>query len=140
MRAELSDLVHRYAVGVDARDWDAVEALFTDDAVLVVPEPPRTLDPATERTVREAMAALEDVVRTVHEIGAEVYDVAGDAATGRVTGSAHHLVERSGDLLDLTWRLRYADRFRRTSEGWRFTRRELTIDVVDVRSVQKVRR
>lgn len=139
MRAELSDLVHRYAVGVDARDWDAVEALFTDDAVLVVPEPPRTLEPATERTVGEAMAALAGVVRTVHEVGAEVYDVAGDVATGRITGAAHHVVERDGDLLDLVWRLRYADSYRRTADGWRFTRRELTIDVVEVRPVQKVR-
>jgi ketosteroid isomerase-like protein len=140
VRAELSDLVHRYAVGVDARDWEAVAALFTDDAVLVVPEPPRTLEPATERTVREAMVPLEDVVRTVHEIGAEVYDVAGDAATGRVTGTAHHVIERNGDLLDLTWRLRYADRYRRTPDGWRFARRELTIEVVEVRPVQKARR
>jgi ketosteroid isomerase-like protein len=140
VRQELSDLVHRYAVGVDARDWDAVAALFTDDAVLVVPEPPRTLEPATERTVREAMAALDGVVRTVHEVAAEVYDVAGDTATGRVTGAAHHLVERDSEPVDLCWRLRYADDYRRTPEGWRFTRRELTIDVVEVRPVQKVRR
>ncbi|GAB6986026.1 nuclear transport factor 2 family protein [Nocardioides pyridinolyticus] len=139
MRSELSDLVHRYAAFVDARRWDDVAALFTEDAVLVVPEPPRTLEPAVERDVREAMRALESTLRTVHEVLGEVYDETPDGARGVVRGVAHHLVERDGGPVDLAWRLRYDDAYRRTPAGWRFARRALTIDVVEVRRVQKVR-
>ena len=139
MRSELSDLVHRYATYVDARRWDDVADLFTEDAVLVVPEPPRTLEPAVERDVREAMRALESTLRTVHEVLGEVYDETPEGARGVVRGAAHHLVERDGGPVDLTWRLRYDDAYRRTPAGWRFARRALTIDVVEVGPVQKVR-
>ena len=36
-RLAISDLVHRYAVLVDAGEVDAVMELFTTDAVMVVP-------------------------------------------------------------------------------------------------------
>jgi ketosteroid isomerase-like protein len=140
VRDELSDLVHRYALHVDDRRWDAVAALFTDDAVLVVPEPPRTLEPAVSRGVSEAMAALAGALRTVHEVHGEVYEQTPDGARGVVRGTTHHLLERDGGTVDLTWRLRYDDAYRRTPAGWRFARRALTIDVVEVESVQKVRR
>lgn len=139
MRSELSDLVHRYAALVDARRWEDVAALFTEDAVLMVPEPPRTLEPAVPRDVREAMRALEGTLRTVHEVLGEVYDETPDGARGVVRGVAHHLVERDTGPVDLAWRLRYDDTYRRTPAGWRFARRALTIDVVEVRPVQKVR-
>jgi ketosteroid isomerase-like protein len=144
-RVALSDLVHRYASYVDARDFDRLVDLFTDDAVLVVPEPPRTLEPDIERhgrdDIRQAVEGVLRAVRTVHQIVGEVYDAgpSPDAAHGAITGVAHHLMERDGGHVDLSWSLRYADDYRRTPEGWRIARRVLTIDVVDVRPVQKVR-
>ncbi|RYJ04136.1 MAG: TIGR03619 family F420-dependent LLM class oxidoreductase, partial [Actinomycetales bacterium] len=144
MRDELSDLVHRYALLVDDRDWDGVAALFTEDGLLVSPEPPRTLAPDVERRgrddIRAAMSGLDRALRTVHEVFGEVYDETPDGARGVVRGAAHHLMERDGDTVDLTWRLRYDDAYRRTPAGWLFARRALTIDVVEVGPVQKVRR
>lgn len=144
MRAELSDLVHRYALHVDAREWDRVAELFTEDGVLVSPEPPRTLEPDVELRgrddIRAAMTGLTRAVRTVHEVTGEVYEETPDGARGVVRGVAHHLMERDSGLVDLLWRLRYDDAYRRTPAGWRFARRELTIDVVEVRPVEKVRR
>lgn len=63
-----------------------------------------------------------------------------DGARGVVRGAAHHLIERDGETVDLTWRPRYDDAYRRTPAGWRFARRALTIDVVEVGPVQRVRR
>src|SRR3546814_557137 len=61
-RAALSDLVHRYAAGVDDRDFDSVAALFTEDGILAAAAPPKHLDPVTEHVGRdgvlEAMQAL----------------------------------------------------------------------------------
>lgn len=145
VRLALSDLVHRYAAYVDARDAEGVAALFTEDAVLVVPEPPRTLEPDVERHgrdgVREALAALAGTVRTVHEVVGEVYDNAGpDRARGSVAGVAHHLLASGDQMTDLLWRLRYADEYERTPDGWRIARRALTIDVVESRPVATIRR
>ena len=44
-RHALSDLVHRYAAGVDDRRFDHVTGLFADDATLSLPDPPRVLEP-----------------------------------------------------------------------------------------------
>ena len=144
-RLALSDLVHRYAAYVDGRDLDRLSELFTDDAVLVVPEPPRTLEPDIERhgrhDIRQAMEGVRRAVRTIHQVTGEVYDAGSspDLAHGAITGVAHHLMERDGGYVDVSWSLRYADDYRRTPDGWRFARRALTIDVVEVRPVQQVR-
>src|SRR5690606_32219407 len=44
-RVELADLVARYALHVDRRDLAALAGLFTDDAVLVLPDPPERMGP-----------------------------------------------------------------------------------------------
>ena len=36
----------------------------------------------------------------------------------------------------MVWNLRYSDEYRRGDSGWQFARRELTIDIVDVRTVR----
>ena len=42
-RAALSDVVHRYAAGVDDRQFDSVAKLFTVTAELTLPDPPAAL-------------------------------------------------------------------------------------------------
>jgi ketosteroid isomerase-like protein len=124
------DLAHRYAAAVDDRDVDAVAALFTDDGVLAVARPPKHLDPVVEHVgpagVREAMAALSVVPRTFHEVVGAVYD----GTTGRIACVAHHVVERDGVVTDVVWHLRYRDSYVETTDGWRFARREVHVDLV----------
>ncbi|MBS9533112.1 hypothetical protein KIH27_05850 [Mycobacterium sp. M1] len=52
---------------------------------------------------------------------------------------AHHWTERDGQIIDLIWYLRYADRYERTGTGWRFARRALTIDAIESRPARAVR-
>jgi ketosteroid isomerase-like protein len=143
-RLALADLVHRYAAYVDAGDVADVVALFTQDAVMVVPEPPERLGPVVEHhrdRIPDAMAALASITRTVHEIVGEVYDATADPdrAGGLVKGVAHHVMVGADGPSDVVWRLRYADDYRRTPDGWRFARRELTIDMIETRPVTNVR-
>jgi ketosteroid isomerase-like protein len=143
-RLALADLVHRYAAYVDAGAVDDVQALFTEDAVMMVPEPPDRLGPVVEHhrgRIPDAMAALARMTRTVHEIVGEVYDATADPdrASGAVKGVAHHVLAGDTGTQDVVWRLRYADDYRRTDEGWRFVRRELTIDLIEARDVARVR-
>ncbi len=76
-RATLSDVVHRYAAGVDDRQFDAVVALFTETAELILPDPPTSLEPVHRHRGRTeisaAIAGVATVTRTEHAIVGEVY-------------------------------------------------------------------
>lgn len=136
MRAELSDLVHRYAALVDDRDFASAAGLFTEDGVLVRPDPPDVLDPVEELCGRAAielgLRALEGVALTVHAIVGEVYD----GATGRIVCVAHHLLDGRTDLV---WHLRYRDTYTPEQDRWRIARRELSIDLIETRVVKRAR-
>lgn len=145
-RLDLTDLVHRYAVLVDGHDAAGVAALFTEDGVLHSPEPPRSLDPVVEHVgragVRAAIAPIVSLEASVHAITGLVLDPAGepDAAIGRVTCLAHHLRRRDDDSLqDVVWAVRYLDDYRRTDEGWRFSRRRATVTFLAAEPVRAVR-
>jgi hypothetical protein len=134
----MRELAHRYAAAVDDRDFAAVAGLFAPDGVLVVPRPPRYLDPVVEHVgpagVLEAMAALAGVPRTFHAVVGAVYD----GTRGRVAGVAHHVLP--GDpVIDLVWHLRYLDDYVETPDGWRFARREVHVDLVERRPLESAR-
>jgi hypothetical protein len=136
VRAELSDLVHRYAALVDDRDFAAAAALFTPHGVLVRPEPPDVLDPVEEvkgrPAIEQALRTLEGVGLTIHAIGGEVYD----GPTGRIVCVAHHLLDPRTDLV---WHLRYRDRYEQDGDRWLIGRRELSIDLIETRAVKRSR-
>ena len=111
-RLELSDLVHRYAAGVDDRRFDDVVDLFTGDATLTVPDPPRTLEPAVAHhgpaEIGQAVASVAQTERTIHAILSEIYTAATQSvqARGRVTCIAHHFTRRDQriEVGRVTWR------------------------------------
>ena len=140
-RVELLDLVSRYALYADRRDLAGVAGLFTEDAVLVLPDPPGELGPVRTFTGRdsivEALSTLNDVPVTSHEIVGQVFEA---DATGHVACVAHHLTEREpGRISDLAWHMRYTDAYRREDGGWRFARRALRIDFIETRPVRRRR-
>jgi SnoaL-like domain len=146
-RAALSDLVHRYAAGVDDRQFDSAAALFTPTAELVVPDPPTTLLPTQahrgQRAIAAAVAAVAQTLRTEHAIVGEVYEAAAHGphpatAHGRIACIAHHWNERKGELVDVAWHLRYDDDYELTDAGWRVGRRALTINAIETRPVRRV--
>jgi len=130
MTWELSQLVHRYAASVD--DGSGVGALFTEDGALVVPEPPG-LDPTVEHRGRDAIqAATTGLPPTFHAIVGEVYD----GSAGRISCVAHHVIAPEKDLV---WHLRYADAYQQVDGVWLIARRELSIDLVEVRPLTRAR-
>ncbi|MGH3960397.1 nuclear transport factor 2 family protein [Mycobacterium sp.] len=144
-RAALTDLVHRYAAGMDDRQFDEVAKLFTDTAELVVPDPPAELAPVHrhrgQAAIGAAIAAVATTVRTEHAIVGEVYDDGAQpgCARGRIACVAHHWVQRGEALTDLVWHLRYDDEYQRTEAGWRIGRRILTINAIEHRPVRRLR-
>jgi 3-phenylpropionate/cinnamic acid dioxygenase small subunit len=143
-RAALSDLVHRYAAGVDDRQFAAVTTLFTADAELIVPEPPAALEPIHshrgQQAITAAVAAVTQTIRTEHAIVGEVYDddPGHGGARGRIACVAHHWSQRAEELVDVVWHLRYDDEYELTDSGWRISRRALTINAIETRPVRRV--
>jgi 3-phenylpropionate/cinnamic acid dioxygenase small subunit len=144
-QAALRDVVHRYAAGVDDRQFDAVVALFTPTAELVLPEPPGGLDPVHRHrglaAIAVAIGAVAATIRTEHAIVGEVYDAGPqpDVAHGRIACIAHHWNKREDQFTDAVWHLRYDDEYRRTDAGWRIARRRLTINAIETRPVRRLR-
>jgi SnoaL-like domain len=144
-RAALTDLVHRYAAGVDDRQFDTVAELFTDTAELMLPERPAALDPVHRHcghaAIRTAIAAVAATIRTEHAIVGEVFDAGPqpDSARGRIACVAHHWSHNGDHLTDVVWHLRYDDEYRLTDAGWRIARRALTINAIETRPMRRVR-
>jgi hypothetical protein len=132
---ELSQLVHRYALTVD--EGGDVAALFTDDGVLVSPDPPKVLVPTVEHVGHDAItAAMADLPKTFHAVVGEVYSVDAAGATGRIACVAHHVIAPDTDLV---WHLRYADDYRQVDGRWLIARRELTVELIETRPLKRVR-
>lgn len=127
----LHDLVHRYAAYVDDRELDRAAALFALDGVLV----PAGREPAVGRpAVRAALAVLDRVGVTAHQVGGIVLDRTGPhVAAGRVTAVAHHV---DGGT-DHVWHLVYRDDYRRIDGRWHFARRALEVVFTEERTVQR---
>jgi 3-phenylpropionate/cinnamic acid dioxygenase small subunit len=146
VRAALSDLVHRYAAGVDDRQFDMVTELFTPDAELILPDPPASLEPVRQwrghAEIGAAVAAVASTIRTQHAVVGEVYDAdpGSGVARGRIACVAHHWLRHKEQTRNVTWHLRYQDEYQRSPDaGWRILRRALTIDAIDTRPVRQVR-
>jgi hypothetical protein len=144
-RLALTDLVHRYAAGVDDRRFGDVVELFTDAAELKVPDPPHSLEPVRDHSghagVREALSSLAAVARTEHAIVGEVYSGGPGTANayGRIACIAHHWSYQREQVTDLVWHLRYDDEYQLSDAGWRIRSRALTINAVETRPVRRLR-
>ncbi|MET3960268.1 hypothetical protein ABIE44_000202 [Marmoricola sp. OAE513] len=140
-RLDLVELTARYAAAADSRDWDGVAEQFTLGGVLVTPDPPHSMEPVVDRAgrdaIRETVSRIGRFARTVHHLTGSVWQADGDGASGRTTAIAHH-VEAGPEPLTWVWHLVYDDRCARTDDGWRFTRRSLTLVLVESRPVFKV--
>ncbi|HET6817660.1 MAG TPA: nuclear transport factor 2 family protein [Mycobacteriales bacterium] len=130
-RRELHDLVERYAQAVDRADGKAVAELFADDGVLALWMDPSSDEQTGERVGHEQIATVGDglsrYVATHHTISSHTSVVDGMHANGETLCTAHHVVEANGKRTDKVLYLRYLDTFTRTTDGWRFARRELYV-------------
>ena len=120
---EIQSLIARYPVAVDSRDFDALDALFTPDAVVdysAFGGPCGSLAQA-KRFLAEALAGF---VRTQHMVGLPAVTLQGDRAQARTC--CHNpmvIANADGTLSDWLFGLWYVDELARTADGWRFTAR-----------------
>jgi ketosteroid isomerase-like protein len=114
------ELVARYALAIDDRDWGTLRALFTADAVVA--------GAAEEVSGRDAVVdylarRMALVGPTAHSPHAHVVDW---GAPGEATGTVSAHAEQAVDGTALVLAFRYSDVYRRGEDGrWRFRSRAL---------------
>ncbi len=129
-RAEIDDLLARYCFAIDSRDWDGLREVFAARAVITY-SGPRVSTGIDEivaffRTAASAAAATQHLLHT-----SRVWATGPDAAAGLSHVTAHHVghvaAMPASAAATYTVTGSYDDLFARTPEGWRITRRTLTL-------------
>ena len=122
-RLVIADLIARYAVVIDNRDFDALDALFTPDARIDF----STFNgPVGDLTEIKAFlsSTLPFFTRSQHMMGLPLIDLDGDTAHAR-TSCNNPMISEQPDGRTSVWLigLWYDDDLVRTSDGWRFSAR-----------------
>jgi hypothetical protein len=122
-RLAIDDLLSRYTVALDTREWGLLATVFTPDA---------TIDYTSSQGIKgqfpEVAAWLEKTLTslsmTQHVLGNKLIKVEGDHGTGRTYFfNPNSVVDESGGTALFFVGGFYLDRFVRTDEGWRIENR-----------------
>jgi 3-phenylpropionate/cinnamic acid dioxygenase small subunit len=121
-RQDISDLLIRYATGIDRRDWDLFRTVFTPDCHLDYGE-------IGVWDGVEAVTEFMDVAHAaagylMHRISNIVIDVQGDRAVTRCYVDAWIMAADNNSGVNA--RGFYDDEIVRTDAGWRIARRTFT--------------
>ena len=121
-RQDVSDLLIRYATGIDRRDWDLFRTVFTPDCHLDYGE-------IGVWDGVEAVTEFMDVAHAaagylMHRISNIVIDLQGDRATTRCYVDAWIMAADNNSGVNA--RGFYDDEIVRTDAGWRIARRTFT--------------
>ena len=123
-RAEILDVVHRYAWALDSGDWDALDTCFTADAFLdYSSNPAGRAGPYTEikAWLQKSLAAF---VVMQHLMANTEVTLDGDRATARtMLVNPMGARTREGPPHYFAIGGRYDDEFVRTVDGWKIARR-----------------
>lgn len=122
-RQQIVDVTLAYTYALDAKDWDALDDVFTVDATAYLTE---ELD-GREAIKGRVRRALESLDLSQHMVANHDVRIDGDSAVCRCYLQAQHVREAAPGPPNFIVAGRYDDRFVRTSVGWRIARRELTI-------------
>ncbi len=122
-RQQIVDVTLAYTYALDAKDWDALDDVFTVDATAFLTEELDGREAIKGRVTR----ALESLDLSQHMVANHDVRIDGDSAVCRCYLQAQHVREAAPGPPNFIVAGRYDDRFVRTSVGWRIARRELTI-------------
>ena len=124
-RLEIVDLLHRYATGLDSRDWELLASVFTDDGVADYSSLELGVNDGPDAIVDLCRNALSGLDATQHIISNEVIEIDGDRARSRCYFQAQHVFRGAPGGDNFIVAGTYEDELVRTQAGWRIERRAL---------------
>ncbi len=121
-RLEIQDLLARYCEAIDSRTWDALDDIFTVDAVIDYTEAG-----GAKGSVPEIKAYLEKALELFsgmqHMIGLPLIQLCGDTAKVRTALYNPMIFDNKGAPETFFVGMWYRDVFTRTDAGWRISER-----------------
>lgn len=120
--SDLRDLIHRYAFGLDTRDWELWRSVFADTVTMDMSDyqPDREPRPAAaERVVAGARVLFAGFDGSQHFIGSHRYAIDGDRARITAHMRAEHWMTTGKGSDRYTMFGTYHDEAVRTADGWK---------------------
>ena len=121
-RLEIQDLLASYCEAIDARDWNVLDNIFTEDAIIDY-----TAAGGAKGNLSETKAYLDRALKQFsgmqHMLGLPVIKITGDKATSRTIAFNPMVVERDGQPHTFFGGIWYCDELTRTEAGWRIRHR-----------------
>lgn len=131
-RVEIGEVLQRYGLALDEKDFDLLDEVFTPDARLryAMPSPPGgEPPPAAEGGLAQWKAIFRGFLApfywTQHLVSPPVVELEGDRARSTCRLLASHVQVRRADGGRQLWTVYgvYRDEWLRTAGGWRIARR-----------------
>lgn len=121
----IQELLWRYCRAIDRRDFQALKALYHEDAI--DEHGGMFSGPAHEFIAKlpQIMAPMEVVW---HQLGNMLIEVDGDEAWGEIYTLAYHRADLGEGPQDLIVGGRYLDRYHRRDGIWKFQHRKIVMD------------
>jgi hypothetical protein len=120
-RLELTDLIHKYATGIDTRDWALFRSIFADQ--LFMDFSSYSGSPGSKMTGDDWVAGCQRMLpgfdATQHSLSNFVFDIRGDEATVTVYMQAEHFIANKLGDNSHTLGGYYVHKLRRGESGWR---------------------
>ena len=128
-RLAILELIARLGLLVDARDWNALQQLFTDpvysDRTSLFGGEPESLSPA--ELVEGYRQALGNLDAVHHLITCQVIDLNGDEATSAANMQGTHVLANSSGSPMWTVGGRHDYQLKRTADGWKIAGLTFTV-------------
>ncbi len=120
----LHELVLRYCRAIDRREYQALRALYHEDAI---DDHGALFKGSADDYVAWLPSVLSGFECTVHSISNALFVVTGDLAEGEIYTQAYHRTHPPQSR-ELVIAGRFLDRYERRAGVWRFYRRSLALD------------
>jgi hypothetical protein len=128
-RMAITDLIHRYASGIDMRDWALYRSIFADEVFMDFSS--YSGAPGTKMGADDWVAGCQRMLpgfdATQHSLTNFVYDIRDDEATVTVYMQAEHFIANTLGDASHTLGGYYLHRLRRGGDGWRIHATTLTV-------------
>ena len=119
-RMEIQNLMVDYCYAIDTKSWDALDKIFTPDAIIDYTEMAPFRGNLAE-VKRFLDASMSMISASQHIISTSQIKIEGDRAYGKTVCTNPMVLKADGHLF--TVGLWYRDEFVRTAEGWRISSR-----------------
>ncbi len=133
-RQEITDVIYRYARGIDRLDFDMVRSCYHPDAY----DDHGSFTGSVEEFIEMCSRFLPKWSATQHFMGNLLIEVDGDEARAETYAVAYHrLQDEDGGGKDDVFGIRYVDRFEKRDDEWKIAHRVVATEWRRVDPVEK---